>query len=103
MIKLDSTNYSIWKSRMENLLFCRDLYDPIEASGTKPADKSEEDWKKANKKTIGMIRKWIDQRIYHHVSSETNAFNLWKKLSEIFEFKNAQNKAFLIRKLVNLK
>nr|KYP40135.1 Retrovirus-related Pol polyprotein from transposon TNT 1-94 [Cajanus cajan] len=50
-----------------------------------------------------MIRQWIDKNIYHHVSSETNAFNLWKKLSELFESKNAQNKAFLIRKLVNLK
>nr|KYP59117.1 Retrovirus-related Pol polyprotein from transposon TNT 1-94 [Cajanus cajan] len=88
---------------MEDLLFCRDLYDPIEANGTKPANKSKEDWKKANRKTIGMIRQWIDQRIYHHVSSETNAFNLCKKLSELFESKNAQNKVFHIRKLVNLK
>ena len=30
MIKLDSTNYSIWKSRVEDLSFCKDLYDPIE-------------------------------------------------------------------------
>nr|KYP59402.1 Retrovirus-related Pol polyprotein from transposon TNT 1-94 [Cajanus cajan] len=103
MIKLDFINYSIWKSQMEDLLFCRDLYDPIEANDIKPKDKSEEDWKKVNRKTISMIRQWIDQSICHHVSNETNTFNLWKKLSELFESKNAQNKAFLIQKLVNLK
>nr|KYP63999.1 Retrovirus-related Pol polyprotein from transposon TNT 1-94 [Cajanus cajan] len=100
MIKLDCTNYSIWKSRMKDLLFYKDMNDPIEANGTKP---SEEDRKKTNKKTIDMIKQLIDQSIYHHVSSDVNPFNLWKKLSELFESKNAQNKAFLIRKLVNLK
>ena len=103
MIKLDSTNYSIWKSRMEDLLFCKDLYDPIEEKGVKPAAKSDGDWKKINRKTIGVIRQWIDQSIYHHVSGETLAYNLWKRLSELFESKNSLNKAFLIRKLVNLK
>ena len=30
MIKLTATNYSLWKSMMENLLNCKDLYNPIE-------------------------------------------------------------------------
>ncbi|CAJ1939908.1 unnamed protein product [Sphenostylis stenocarpa] len=34
---------------------------------------------------------------------ETLGYNLWKKLNELFESKNSLNKAFLIRKLVNLK
>ena len=74
---------------MEDLLFC--------------IGKSDGDWKKINRKTIGVIRQWIDQFIYHHVSSETLVYNLWKRLSELFESKNSLNKAFLIRKIVNLK
>jgi len=48
MIKLECTNYSIWKSRMEDLLFCKDLYDPIEEKGVKSTSKSDGDLKKIN-------------------------------------------------------
>ena len=37
------------------------------------------------------------------MSGETLAYNLWKRLSELFESKNSLNKTFLIRKIVNLK
>ena len=35
MIKLTTTNYSLWKSMMEDLLNCKDLYDPIEGDNVK--------------------------------------------------------------------
>ena len=40
---------------------------------------------------------------FHHVSQETNAEALWEKLRSLYERKTAQNKAFIARKLVNLK
>jgi len=45
----------------------------------------------------------LEKRFYHHVSGETLAYNLWKRLSELFKSKNSLNKAFLIKKIVNLK
>ena len=56
MIKLTATNYSLWKSTMEDLLNCNDLYDPIKGDNAKPSDMSETDWKKLKKKTLGVIR-----------------------------------------------
>ena len=41
--------------------------------------------------------------VFHHVSQETNAKALWEKLNGLYERKIAQNKAFVARKLVNLK
>ena len=41
--------------------------------------------------------------VFHHVSQETNVEALWKKLKGLYERKMAQNKAFMARKLVNLK
>jgi gag-polypeptide of LTR copia-type len=41
--------------------------------------------------------------VYHHVASETNAHELWKKPESLYEQKTTANKAFFIRKLVNLK
>ena len=64
---------------------------------------SDRDWEKLNRKTIGCIRQCIDVSVFHHVSQETNAEALWEKLRSLYERKIAQNKAFIARKLVNLK
>ena len=56
MIKLIATNYSLWKSMMEDILNCKDLYDPIEGDNVKSSDMSNVDWKKLKKKTLGAIR-----------------------------------------------
>ena len=55
MIKLTTTNYILWKSMMEDLLNCKDLYDPIEGDNAKSSDMSNADWKKLQKKTLGVI------------------------------------------------
>ena len=55
MIKLTAMNYSLWKSMMEDLLNCKDLYDPIEGDNVKPSDMSDADWKKLKKKILGVI------------------------------------------------
>jgi hypothetical protein len=59
---------------MENLLYCKDVYQPL--SGTKPFTTSDEDWKIANRKTIALIRQWIDDSVYHHISTEINTKTL---------------------------
>ena len=41
--------------------------------------------------------------ILQHVANDTNAHDLWRKLSGLYERKNALNKASLMRKLVRLK
>ncbi|GKV38176.1 hypothetical protein SLEP1_g46114 [Rubroshorea leprosula] len=88
---------------MEDKLFCKDLYDPIEHKGIKPAEINDADWKKIDRKAYGVIRKWIDMSVIHHMAQEKESYKLWTKLEELFERKNALKKASLIRKLVNLK
>ena len=55
-IKLMATNYSLWKSMMEDHLNYKDLYDPIDGDNGKPSEISNVDWKKVKKKTLGAIR-----------------------------------------------
>uniref|UniRef100_A0A1U7WMD9 Guanylate-binding protein 4-like n=1 Tax=Nicotiana sylvestris TaxID=4096 RepID=A0A1U7WMD9_NICSY len=61
------------------------------------------EWKKLNRKTIGQIRQWIDDSVFHHVAQETDAYALWVKLEGMYQAKTARNKALLMRRLVNLK
>ena len=35
MIKLTTANYSIWKPKMEDILYYKDLYDPVEKERNK--------------------------------------------------------------------
>ena len=88
---------------MEDLLYCKDLYGPLQGDSAKPTTMTDDEWKRLDRKTIGFIRQWLDDSVFHHVSTEISAYSLWKKLESLYERKTAGNKAFLIRKLVNLK
>jgi hypothetical protein len=57
MIKLSASNYSIWKPMMEDVLYCKDLHDPIEGEGdsAKPSSMPDKEWAKMHRKTIGCI------------------------------------------------
>ncbi|QHO13808.1 Retrovirus-related Pol polyprotein [Arachis hypogaea] len=87
---------------MEDMLYSKDLYDPVEGDESK-GTKFDAEWKKLNRKAVVLIRQWLDLSMYPHVDTETNAKKTWNKLKELYERKNVQNKAFLIKKLVNMK
>ena len=76
MIKLTTFNYSIWKTRMEDILYCKELFEPIECRGYKPVTTTKDEWKKLNRKTIGQIRQCVDQSVFHHVAKEVDAYSL---------------------------
>ena len=88
---------------MEDLLYCRDLFEPIELQGIMPNNVKANEWKRLNRKATATIRQWIDVSVIHDVATETDAYQVWKKLEDLYQRKNAQNKAYLIRRLVNLK
>jgi len=88
---------------MEDMLSWKDLYDPLEHAGVKPTETKVEDWKKMNRKTVGLIRQCIGHEVFHHVAQETDAYALWTKLEEMYQSKTSRNKALLMRRLVNLK
>ena len=35
MFKLNASNYNIWKPQMEDMLYCKDLFDPVEGDEAK--------------------------------------------------------------------
>ena len=83
IIKLTASNYSIWKTRMEDILYCKELFEPIECRGYKLVTTIEDEQKKLNRKTIGQIRQWVDQSVFHHVAKEVDAYGLWQKLESL--------------------
>lgn len=43
MIKLNPSNYVIWKLRMEDILYYKNLFDPIALKGVKLEEVKDED------------------------------------------------------------
>ena len=76
MIKLDSSNYSLWKPMMEAILYCKDLYEPI-VKDKISTGVTDEDWRVLNRKAVGMIRLYINHNIFHHVANHTNLYKMW--------------------------
>ena len=103
MIMFSATNYALWKPQMKDILFCKDLYDPLKNKRDKPATTKDEEWKKINRKMIGLIKQCIRREVFHHIAHETSAYELWIMLEKMYQAKTSQNKALLMRRLVNLK
>ena len=101
MIYLDSANYAVWKTKMEDILYVKDLYEPI-LNESMPTGQDESKWKILNRKAVGTIRQFVDVSVLQHISNDTNAYELWMKLEAMYERKNALSKASLMRKLVKL-
>ena len=58
MVKLNHISWLIWKTKMEDILYCKDLYDPTEGYEARRKDISNANQKKMHRKTIGHIRQW---------------------------------------------
>lgn len=66
MIKLTSSNYLIWKSRIEYLLYCKDAYEPV--ISVKQGETIDFDGPTSNYKTVSLITQGVDDSVFHHVS-----------------------------------
>ncbi|KAF7151018.1 hypothetical protein RHSIM_Rhsim02G0074100 [Rhododendron simsii] len=97
MVLFSATNYAIWKLQMEDMHSWKDLYDPLEYKGVKPTETKMEDWKKLNRKAIGLIRQCNGQEVFHHLALETDAYALWMKLESMYYSKILWNKVLPIR------
>ena len=101
MFKLTTDNFSYWKPMMEDHLYCKDLHEPI-IMKDKPEGKDDKAWEILNRKAVAVIRKYVDRSLFEHVSTYTNAFELWTKLESMIQKKTPRNKALLVRRLVKL-
>jgi hypothetical protein len=86
---------------MEDILYCKDLYEPILKEKI-PTGVPEEEWRVLNQKAVGMIRLYINHNIFHHVANNTNAYEMWQKLESMYESKTAMNKVSVIKRLEKL-
>ena len=71
---------------MKDLLYYKDLYRPLQGDSAKSTTMTNDEWKR-----------------FHHVSTKSSVYSIWKKLESLYKRKTYGNKTFSIRKHVNLK
>lgn len=99
MIKLKASNQPTWKIKMEDLLYCNDFYEAVEGDKSKSGDMKDDNWKKLNKKCMGLIQRWVDELVFHHIDNEINAQSLWNKLESFYKRENKEQDFFKLRNL----
>lgn len=101
MICLNGKNYHNWSGKMKDLLYVKSLHLPV--FGTKPQNKSDEDWDFENQQVCGYIRCWVEENVRNHIAKETNAKTLWTNLENMYAAKTGNNKLFLLKQMMNLR
>lgn len=94
MINLNGTNYHLWKSKMEDLLYVKGFHQPV-FSSEKPESKTEEEWTLFHRQVCGYIRQWMDDNVLNHVIAEVHARTLWVKLEQLYAQKIGNSKLYL--------
>ena len=88
MFKLTNVNYSVWKSKMRDVLVCKDLWLSVQYDKTKPDNINASTWEVMHLKETTYIRCFIDMRIYNNFNEENKVDVLWEKIDIMFENKN---------------
>jgi len=102
MVSLNDSNYHLWKGKMKDLLFVKNLHLAVFAT-QKPESKTEEEWGFEHQQFCGFIRQWVEDNVYNHIANESNAKDLWQKLESLYASKSGNNKLYLLNILINLR
>ena len=103
MFKLTDPNYSVWKSKMRDMLVSKDLWLHVQYGKVSPNKIDALTWDAMHLKTSTYIRCFIDMSLYNNFNEETKVDVLWKKIRSMFETKNALNRVSVFRRIMRLR
>ena len=103
MFKLTGSNYSVWKSKMRDMLVVKDLWLLVQF-GVGRVDKIDIATKEImHMKTTAYIRCFIDMSLYNNFNEETKVDILWDKINIMLENKNVVNIVSIFWMIVRLR
>ena len=69
--KFNSQNYQLWKMKMEDYLYQKDLYLPLSGKTKKPMSMTDIKWDILDRKALGTIQLCLVASIAFNISKET--------------------------------
>ena len=101
MFKLTGSNYSVWKSKMRDMLVVKDLW--LHVGDGRPDKIDASTWEVMHLKTTSYIRCFINMSLYNNFNEENKAHELLEKINIMLENKNVVNRVLVFRKIVRLR
>uniref|UniRef100_A0A803LCG4 CCHC-type domain-containing protein n=1 Tax=Chenopodium quinoa TaxID=63459 RepID=A0A803LCG4_CHEQI len=99
--KFDGKDFGFWKMQIEDYLYQKKLYQPLEEK--KPDGMQEAEWKLLDRQALGVIRLTLSRNVAFNIAKETTMAGLMKALSNMYEKPSASNKVHLMRRLFSLR
>ena len=101
--RFNGQGFQFWKMQMEDYLYQKDLYLPLEDKRSKPTSMSDGEWNLLNRKALGAVRLCLSSSVAFNISGEKNTKGVMDKLAKMYEKPSASNKVYLMKKLFNMK
>ncbi|MCO5574530.1 hypothetical protein L7F22_028317 [Adiantum nelumboides] len=99
--KFNGKNYQHWKMQIEDHLYNKDLYLPLDGFQSKPTTMTDEAWKVLDRKALGTIRLSLASSVAFNIAKQRTT-ELMATLDVLYEKPSASNNVFLMKRLFNL-
>lgn len=119
IVKLNNSNYSVWKYKMELILIKENLWEKVMkervvppipagteaeiAAAEEAAVAATEEWKKWDNKARASIGLAVEDDQLGHIRKKTTAWGSWEALRNYHEKTTLSNKVHVMREICNLK
>jgi hypothetical protein len=95
--KFNDQKFNLWKMKMEDYLYQKDLYIPLNIKSKNPTSMKDEEWDILDIKALGTLQLCLATMVDFNISSENTTKDLMKKLASLYEKPSASNKVFLMK------
>ena len=100
IVKLNNTNYQLWKFKLEMLLSKDDLWDMVNQDKPEEAPNS---WEKRDRQAKATISLMVEDDQLIHIRNKDSARGMWLALQKLHERSNLTSKLYLLRKLYKMR
>jgi hypothetical protein len=83
--KFNGQNYQLWKMKMEDYLYQKDLFLPLGGMEKKSMTVNDEEWEVIDRKALGMILLSLEASMAFNISKKKIMKELMEALSKLYE------------------
>ena len=99
----NSQNFSLWKMQMEDYLYQKYMYLPLNGKTKKPTNMTDAEWEILDRKALRIVRLFLVASVAFNILKETTIEGSIKALAKLYEKPSSSNKLFLMKRLFNMK
>ncbi|QRV89278.1 Retrovirus-related Pol polyprotein from transposon TNT 1-94 [Ceratobasidium sp. AG-Ba] len=95
-------NWRAWKVRMEDMFGELEVWEVVSGDETEPSDTSStdaKDWRKKDKKALGIMRRCVNDSILLHILASTSSKQAWDTLVQTYQVTDLVSLVDLRRRL----